>query len=287
MDVTLTEVVLRDGLQDEPVLVPVADRIALAGALADAGLTELEAASFVSTQRVPQMAGAEELLAGLPRRAGVRIAGLALNLRGARRAAATRIDRLHLAVSASAGHSAANAGRGVDRALDEISTAFQELPGTLDVLGCVATAFVCPYDGPLAPVRLLSVVRRLHTAGFRKIGLADTLGTAATGHVVRSVGAVREEFPDLELSLHLHNAHGQALQTVDAALGLGVVRFDSSLGGLGGCPFAPGAHGNLATEEIVAHLHGRGLDTGVDEARLAEAGRLLKSVLARAEPLPA
>ncbi len=287
MDVTLTEVVLRDGLQDEPVIVSVSDRVALAEALADAGLPELEAASFVSAARVPQMAGAEELLAALPRRPGVRIAALALNRRGAQRAAATRIDRLRMAVSASAVHSTANCGRGTDQALDEVAAAIRELPDSIAVVGCVATAFVCPDDGPLPARRLLSVVRRLHASGVRRIGLADTLGTASTDHVIRSVASVREEFPDLELGLHLHNAHRQALRTIDAAIDLGITRFDSSLGGLGGCPFAPGAHGNVATEEVVAHLHERGLDTGIDPLALAEAGRLLRSVLSCAEPVRA
>ncbi|MFC6063042.1 hydroxymethylglutaryl-CoA lyase [Streptomyces ochraceiscleroticus] len=290
-DVVVTDVVLRDGLQDEPVFVPVPDRVALAGALATAGIPEFEAASFVSARRVPQMAGAEELLAALPRSPEAKVAGLALSPTGARRGAAAyaagQLDVLRLVVSADPGHSVANSGRGVDQALDEIGETLAVLPPSLTVEAGVSTAFV-GLDGGLLPTeRLLYVVRRLHDLGARRIGLADTLGTAPTEHVVHCLSTVLETFPDLTVGLHLHNAHGQALRTVDAALGLGVVRFDSALGGLGGCPFAPGAHGNLATEELVAHLHARGLTTGIDETALAEAGSLLSTVLARATAVPA
>ncbi len=273
----LTDVVLRDGLQDEPGVVSTSDKVEVARALLAAGLRVLEVASFVSPSKVPQLADAEDVLAALPRPADVRWCGIALNARGVRRAARTRLDELRIVVSAGAGHSRANAGRETGDALAEFADALSSFPG--HVVGAVSTAFHCPYDGPVPLARLLSVVRGFREMGVREISLADTLGTASTDQVLRSVHAVREEFPDAVLSLHLHDAHGQALSTVDAAIAAGVSRFDSALGGLGGCPFAPGASGNLATEALVEHLHRRGVETGVSEAALSAARERLATAL--------
>ncbi|MBQ0924913.1 hydroxymethylglutaryl-CoA lyase [Saccharopolyspora endophytica] len=283
MTVTITEVVLRDGLQDEPVVVGVADRIAIAEALADSGIRHIEAGSFVNPERVPQMAGADELATALPRAGEVRYSFLALNGRGVRRAVEAGAENVLVVASASGGHSRANAGRDVDAAIEDVARAVGENPATSFIAG-VSTAFVCPFDGDVPADRLLSVAERFAAMGVRRIGLADTLGTATTDHVVRSLGAVRDALPDVELSLHLHNARGQALSTVDAAIDLGVVHFDSATDGYGGCPFAPGAHGNIATEDLVAHLHSRGIPTGVDETALATASELLERALARAVP---
>lgn len=284
MTVTITEVVLRDGLQDEPVVVGVADRIAIAEALADSGIRHIEAGSFVNPDRVPQMAGAGELAAALPRADEVRYSFLALNGRGVRRAVEAGAENVLVVASASGGHSRANAGRDVDAAIEDVARAVGENPGTPFIAG-VSTAFVCPFDGDVPADRLVSVAERFAAMGVRRIGLADTLGTATTDHVVRSLAAVRDALPEVELSLHLHNAHGQALRTVDAAIDLGVVHFDSAAGGYGGCPFAPGAHGNIATEDLVAHLHSRGIPTGIDETALAHASELLERALARAVPV--
>lgn len=284
MTVTITEVVLRDGLQDEPVVVGVADRIAIAEALADSGIRHIEAGSFVNPDRVPQMAGAGELAAALPRADEVHYSFLALNGRGVRRAVEAGAENVLVVASASGGHSRANAGRDVDAAIEDVARAVGENPGTSFIAG-VSTAFVCPFDGDVPADRLVSVAERFAAMGVRRIGLADTLGTATTDHVVRSLAAVRDALPEVELSLHLHNAHGQALRTVDAAIDLGVVHFDSAAGGYGGCPFAPGAHGNIATEDLVAHLHSRGIPTGIDETALAHASELLERALARAVPV--
>ncbi|GAA4873467.1 hydroxymethylglutaryl-CoA lyase [Saccharopolyspora cebuensis] len=284
MRVTLTDVVLRDGLQDEPVLVAPADRIAIAESLVAAGIRRLEAASFVDPRRVPQMAGAEEVLAGVPRGGEVRCSALALNARGVRRAVAAGAAEITAVSSASGGHSRANAGRDVGSALDDLAAAVAEHPEVAFTAG-IATAFVCPFDGDVPPEALLAVVDRFARAGIRRFGLADTLGTAPPEQVLRSLEVVRQAHPDAEFGLHLHNAHGRALSTVDAAIEAGITRFDSAAGGYGGCPFAPGAHGNLATEALVAHLHARGIPTGVDERALDDAIGLIARVLARASPL--
>lgn len=255
----------------------------IADALVAAGVRELEVASFVSAKKVPQMGDAEALLATLSYQPDVRICAIALNPRGAQRAVGTRVDELRLVVSAGAGHSRANAGRDTEQALDEFAAAIPQLTG-VTVTAAVSTAFNCPYDGPVSAHRLLSVVQRFHDAGVRQISLADTLGTAATEQVLRSLDTVRNALPDLQLGLHLHDGHGQALATVDAALRVGVRQFDSALGGLGGCPFAPGAHGNLATEALVAHLHRRDVPTGITEAALTDAHHQLRDALQRGAP---
>lgn len=284
MGVVITDVVLRDGLQDEPVFVPPADRLAIAEALVAAGIRDLEAGSFVSPSRVPQMAGADEMVRALPNRHAVRYSFLTLNGRGIRRATAVGADNIHVVVSASAGHSRANAGRNVEAALDDVAMAIAEQPGSRFTAG-ISTAFVCPFDGEVPAARLVSVARRFAEMGVCRVGLADTLGTATTEHVVRSLRELRNALPDLELSLHLHDAHGQAMRTVDAAIDLGIVHFDSATGGYGGCPFAPGAHGNLATEDLVAHLHQRGIPTGISEPALVAAAEELQRALERAAPV--
>ncbi|MGI6875310.1 hydroxymethylglutaryl-CoA lyase [Amycolatopsis sp. 3B14] len=285
MSVTITDVVLRDGLQDEPAVVPVADRVAIAEALVAAGLRHLEAGSFVNPAKVPQMAGAEDLVAALPHQDSVHYTFLALNARGVRRAVAAGARDVLVVASASSGHSRANAGRDSDAALDDLARAVAEHPGTAFRAG-ISTAFVCPFDGAVTPDRLVAVSRRFTAMGIRRIGLADTLGTATPDQVMTSLAHVRDALPDVELSLHLHNAHGRALSTVDAAIEAGVTRFDSAAGGYGGCPFAPGAHGNIATEDLVAHLHARGIPTGIDEDVLSTAVATVRDALRRA-PAPA
>lgn len=282
--VEITDVVMRDGLQDEPVVVSVADRLRIADALVASGITRIEAASFVNPARVPQMAGAEELLGGLPRAAGVRWSALALNRRGVQRAVDAGASEVCLVVSAAEGHSRANAGRGVREALAEMDGVAEAHPH-VRFTGGVATAFICPFDGDVAPPQLVEVASAYADIGITRLGLADTLGTADPHHVARSIAAVRDALPEAVIGLHLHNALGQALRTVDLALELGITRFDAATGGYGGCPFAPGAHGNIATETLVDHLHQRGYDTGIDPVLLDEAVVVVKDALRRGSPL--
>ena len=284
VQVHITDVVMRDGLQDEPVVVSVADRLKIAEALVAAGLTSIEAASFVNPARVPQMAGAEELVTSLPLPAGVRWSALALNRKGVQRAVAAGVTDVCLVVSAGEGHSRANAGRGVQDALDDLRGVVDDHPH-VRFTGGVATAFVCPFDGEIEPSRLAAIAEAFARIGVTRLGFADTIGTADPQHVGRAVGTVREVLPDAEIGLHLHDALGQALRTVDIALDLGVTRFDAATGGYGGCPFAPGAHGNIATETLVGHLHAQGIDTGIDDARLAEAAAVVEEALRRGSPI--
>jgi hydroxymethylglutaryl-CoA lyase len=287
MPVTITDVVLRDGLQDENVLVSTPDKLTIADALVAANIRQIEAVSFVSPTRVPQMADADTLIARLqPYRATTQVSALALNATGVHRAVAAGVDVVHIAASASSAHSRANAGKSAAQALEDLSQAVAGYPEQR-FLGGISTAFVCPFEGIIPPARLVDVAEQFAAMGIRALGLADTLGTATTEHVLAAVGAVREALPDITIGLHLHNADGQALTTaLQAARRLGIEHFDSAVGGYGGCPFAPGAHGNLATEELVAYFHSHDVDTGIDLPQLATAASTIKRILADSPQLP-
>ncbi|MFD1213053.1 hydroxymethylglutaryl-CoA lyase [Arthrobacter sp. GCM10027362] len=284
MKVQITDVFLRDGLQDEDVIVATADKLAVAEALVAAGVDRIEAGSFVNPKKVPQMADAEAVFAALPAKDLVTYTALALNARGIQRAIAAGASRVAVVTSASQAHSSANAGQGIEAALENLAREVAQHPQTSFLAG-ISTAFTCPFEGDIDARYLLRVVRAFKNMGITAIGLADTLGTTPTGRLMASLAHVRDAEPDLAYSLHLHNAHGQALGTVSAAVDAGITRFDAALAGYGGCPFAPGAHGNIATEEIVRHLHAAGHDTGIDEDRLAEAVRLARDVVAHSPAL--
>ena len=278
MQVEITDVFLRDGLQDEPAIVSTAHKLEIAEALAAAGVKRIEAASFVNPKRVPQMADAAEIISSLPAVPGVTYTSLALNGKGIERAVAAGATDIQVVTSASQAHSNANAGQAIEDALASLGAAVAGFPHARFFAG-ISTAFTCPFEGSIDPGHLLRVVRAFKDMGITDVGLADTLGTTPTEQVMASLQHVRDAEPELTYYLHLHNAHGQALGTAGAAVDAGVVRFDAALGGYGGCPFAPGAHGNIATEELVRHLHSSGHDTGVDEDRLADAVRLARDVV--------
>lgn len=278
MAVRLTDVVLRDGLQDLDGVVPTGTKLELAHALVEAGVAELEVAAFVSPRKVPQMGDATEVLRGLEELESTRICAIALNGKGIHRARESHLDELRLVVSAANGHSQANAGSSPSQLIKEYATELHSEPVPFEVTAAVSVAFNCPFDGPVSAAQTVSVVADLVDLGATRVSLADTLGTAPTSQVMHTVTAVYETFPDLPLGLHLHDGHGQALATVKTALAAGVDQFDSALGGLGGCPFAPGAHGNLDTADLVEALTNEGIDTGINTVGLAHA----KGVLQRA-----
>ena len=279
MKVEITDVFLRDGLQDEAVIVSTAHKLDIAEALTAAGVKRIEAASFVNPKRVPQMADAAAVIPGLPAVQGVTYTSLALNGKGIERAVEAGATDIQVVTSASQAHSNANAGQAIEDALAGIGDAVARFPEVRFFAG-ISTAFTCPFEGRIEPAYLLRVVRAFKEMGIKDVGLADTLGTTPTGQILASLAQVRDAEPDLTYYLHLHNAHGQALATAGAAVSAGVVRFDAALGGYGGCPFAPGAHGNLATEDLVRFLHDAGHETGIDEDRLAAAVRLARDILA-------
>ncbi|MFJ6077969.1 hydroxymethylglutaryl-CoA lyase [Pseudarthrobacter sp. NPDC092419] len=279
MKVDITDVFLRDGLQDEPVILSTAHKLEIAQALIAAGIKRIEAASFVNPKRVPQMADAAEVISSLPVVDGVTYTSLALNGKGIERAVAAGATDIQVVTSASQAHSNANTGQAIEDALAGIGAAVARYPDTRFFAG-ISTAFTCPFEGSIDPEYLLRVVRAFSDMGIKDVGLADTLGTTPTEKVLASLNHVRDAEPDLTYYLHLHNAHHQALATAGAAVSAGVIRFDAALGGYGGCPFAPGAHGNIATEELIRYLHDAGHETGIDENRLADAVRLARDVVA-------
>lgn len=265
--VTVTEVALRDGLQNEDRLVSTAEKLRLFEALVAAGMTSVELGAFVRPDRVPQMADTEQLFAAAARPNSVVASALVLNARGAHRAIGARPDEVRLVVSAMEGHSQANSGRSVAATLEELEAAILVLSSSgarPTLVGCIATAFACPYDGPTPVARVAYVADRYASAGVDRLILADTIGSATPVQVLDGLAAAASAAPGLPLGLHLHNTYGMGLANAWTALQAGVDRFDTSLGGLGGCPFAPGATGNLATEDLVGMLHDVGVDTGID-----------------------
>lgn len=282
--VTITDVFLRDGLQDENVFVPTWEKVRVSKQLVSAGVTRIEATSFVRASRVPQMADAAALVAALPQSDSVRYSVLALNGRGVERAVAAGATTIHLAASASQTHSLENAGRGTEAVLEGLAQKVSEY-AAIDFSAAVSTAFTCPYEGDISPTRLVDVVGLFLAMGITKIGLADTLGTTPTDQLLESLRAVQHAHPRAKLGLHLHNAVGQAVETALESVALGVTEFDGALAGFGGCPFAPGAAGNIATEELVTALHGAGHTTGIDEPKLGEAADYARHVVAHGTPI--
>ncbi|MGH3392638.1 MAG: hydroxymethylglutaryl-CoA lyase [Actinomadura sp.] len=269
--VIITEVMLRDGLQNEAVTVPTADKVRFATGLVDAGLTSLEVGSFVNPARMPQMADTDEVLRALVDELPAQLHTLVFNTRGAERAIDAGARHVRFVVSASEGHSRSNTGVGVAQALDRI----ERCAGMLAAAGVrleasVATAFVCPFDGDTPVERVTEIATRMVDFGARAIYLADTIGAANPGQVRRAIQAVQDQSPATPIGLHLHNTYGMAAANAWEAINLGIRRFDASLGGLGGCPFAPGAAGNIATDDLIHLLHREGISTGIDEARLRE-----------------
>jgi hydroxymethylglutaryl-CoA lyase len=289
---SLREVGPRDGLQNEDP-VSTASKVELIDLLSATGLARIEAVSFVSPRAVPQMADADEVWASIGRPESVRFSALVPNLRGAERALAAGVRELEVVVSASDTHNRKNVGRSTAQSLaevEQITAAVHARGGT--VQGIVATAWGCPYEGDVPTDRVLWVAGELLAAGADALSYGDTTGMATPGRVTRLVGETRMRHPEAALNLHFHNTRGAGLANVLAALELGVADFDASVGGLGGCPYAPGASGNVATEELVHMVEDMGVATGVDlEALLLVAaraedmvGRTLPSGVLRAGP---
>jgi len=290
--ISVREVGPRDGLQNEDP-VPATAKIALIDQLAKTGVSRIEAVSFVRAEAIPQMADADEVWAGVTKDPAVRYSALAPNLRGARRALDAGFTEVEAVVSASDTHNRKNVNRSTPQSQDEIAVIIEEAHrrgATCQVV--VATAWGCPYEGDVPVDRVLAVVGRAVVEGADAISFGDTTGMATPRRVRDLVGSFRSRHPDVPLNLHFHNTRGTGLANVLAALELGVDDFDASVGGLGGCPYAPGASGNIATEELVYMVEDMGVGTGIDLAAMIEAagaaerivGRELSSQVLRAGP---
>ena len=281
--VRIVEVGPRDGLQNERLPVSAADKIALVNALAAAGLADVEVSSFVRPDRVPQLADAADVFAGIERRSDVRYWALVPNARGLAAARAAKATHVAFFTAASDGFSRANTGVSVEESLARLTPAIADAKAAgLAVRGYVSTVFGCPYDGEVEPARAAAVSRVLMDAGCEELSLGDTIGVAAPVDVDRALAAHEAMgVPRSLLALHFHDTRGTALANVWEGLRQGVTTYDASAGGLGGCPFAPGATGNLATEDLVDFLDRMDIETGVDLDALAEASKRIAAVLGR------
>lgn len=269
--VRVYEVGARDGLQNEPGRVPVATRVELVERLADCGLPAVEAAAFVSPRRVPQMEGAAEVMAGIRRRDGVSYPALVPNLRGFEAARAAGVDTVCLLAGVSETFQRRNVNASVGESLDraeEVAEAARA--ASLRVRGYVSCVLGCPYEGEVAPEAVARVAERLDAMGCDEISLGDTIGRGTPAAARRMAEEVAARVPAERLAAHFHDTYGQALPNLLAVLGTGIAAVDSSVAGLGGCPYAPGASGNVATEDVLYMLHGMGIETGVDLGRVAE-----------------
>lgn len=284
--VEIVEVAPRDGLQNEKTLVSSADKIALIERAIAAGARRIEVTSFVNPRAVPQMADAEDVCAGLPARDDVTYIGLVMNARGAGRALATgRIDQLGAVAVATDTFAMANQGQTSDGsvvAASEIIAMACDAGRTGQVT--IGASFGCPFEGEVAEDRVVEMAVALAEAGPVEIALADTIGVANPAHVASLVGKVRTALPDMPLRVHFHNTRGTGLANVWAAVLAGAVTVDAAIGGLGGCPFAPGAAGNVSTEDVVYMLERAGIDTGIELSQLLAANHWLGDVMQRDLP---
>lgn len=277
--VEIREVGLRDGLQLEDPL-PLAAKLELLEALVATGVREIEATAFVSPSKVPALADAAELAVELKRFDTVEFSALVAGPGGARRAVAAGIGSIEYVVSAADGHSRANVGRdtaAATAAIADIVGIAHDGGAMLEVI--IATAWDCPFDGPTPTRRVLDVVTAAVAAGADRIAVADTIGTTTPGRTGALIAAVQPLIGDLPLGAHFHNTRGAGLASAYAAVLAGVRRLDASVGGLGGCPFAPGATGNIATEDLVYLLRDRGIDTGIDLDAMIAAASLAQSLV--------
>ena len=279
--VTVVEVGPRDGLQNEASAVPADAKVRFVEALAEAGLPVVEVTSFVSPRAVPQLADADEVLPAVQRREGVRYPVLVPNLRGLERAVAAGADAIAVFTAASEGFARANINMTIAESLAAFAPVLEQaLMAGMWTRGYVSTAFGCPYDGAVEPSAVARVASELAALGCAEVSVGDTIGVARPEQVPGVVAAVAERVPLDRIALHLHDTSGRALDNVAAGLEAGVRTFDSSAAGLGGCPFAPGAPGNVATEALVRFLHREGLETGVDPDAVERAGRAVRARLA-------
>ncbi len=283
--VTIVEVGPRDGLQNESASLTIDDKVAFCDALVAAGLPVVEVGAFVSPKWVPQMAGSDEVLRRIRKPLGVRLPVLVPNRVGFERARAAGAREIAVFTAASESFSRHNTNASIDESFERFAAFVPEARQEgLRVRGYLSTAFGCPYEGPVPPERAVELARRLVAAGCDEVSIGDTIGVAVPTQVIDLLGRLGEQVPADRVAVHFHDTRGTALANVLAAIEEGVTVVDSSAGGTGGCPYAPGASGNLATEDLLYMLHGMGIETGVDLAAVAAASRALAARLGRTLP---
>ena len=280
--VQLIDVGPRDGLQNEKQAVPAAIKMELVHRLQDAGLKEIEVTSFVSPKWVPQMADNAEVMAGIKRQAGVRYSVLTPNLQGFEAALKSAPDEIVVFGSASEAFSQKNINCSIAESIERFAPVVQAaLNAGIAVRGAMSCTVGCPYEGDVAPERVAYLAELMHGIGVQHVGVADTIGIGTPRKVQAAIEATLTHYPLSAISGHFHDTYGQALANTLMALQMGVTHFDTSVAGLGGCPYAKGATGNVATEDVVYMLHGMGIDTGIDLDKLIDAGMFISQFLQR------
>jgi hydroxymethylglutaryl-CoA lyase len=283
---TLREVGTRDGIQSIGAFVETGAKIALIDALSVSGLPRIEATSFVSPKAIPQMADAAEVMERIRREPGISYEALVPNVRGAEDALAARVDAMLVVLTASETFNRKNVRMSVEQSLGQLGEVKRRADAAeVPCIGAIGTAFGCPYEGEVPEERVLELISRFAALGFREVMIADTTGMANPLQVRRTIGRVLDRWGDqLEIGLHFHNTRGMGLANVVAGLEAGITTFDASVAGIGGCPFAPEAAGNVSTEDCAHMLQEMGVETGVDLDRLIEAARLAERILGRELP---
>jgi len=283
--ISIIEVGPRDGLQSEPEILPVATKVEFIRRAVDAGIRRLEVTSFVNPKRVPQMAGAEELVAALPARDDVTYIGLVLNQKGFERARDCGIDEVGMVVVASDTYNRRNQGVSSEESVEAwLKIAARARAAGIRANIMVSSAFGCPFEGEVAPERVLEIVRRVAEAEPVELALADSIGVAVPSQVSDLLGRVAEAVPGMALRCHLHNTRNTGLANAQAAVEAGVSSLDASIGGIGGCPFAPAATGNIPTDDLLYMLERSGIETGVSLAKIIETSLWLEEQLGRGVP---
>lgn len=283
--VEIVDVSPRDGLQSQPALVSTEDKLALINRLIDAGVRRMEVASFVNPKRVPQMADAEQVVSGLPQRDDVRFIGLVLNPRGFERAAACGIGEINCAVVASDAFNQRNQGATTEETMAVIETLTKQAQvAGMDMGVTISAAFGCPFEGEVPKERVARLAQRLAALGYEEISLADTIGAAGPSDVTALLRRLRQLEPELRLRCHFHNTRNTAVANAYAALQEGVRSFDASCGGVGGCPFAPAATGNVGTEDLLYMINRMGLETGIDITKIIATAKWLEGPLQTTMP---
>ncbi len=279
--VEIFEVGPRDGLQNESRIIPTEDKVTLVDKLSVVGFKRIEVASFVSPKWVPQMADSAEVLAGITRAKGVTYAALSPNLKGLERAIAANADEVAIFASASEGFSKANINATIAESLDRFAPVAEAAKSAgIKVRGYVSCVTDCPFDGKVAPENVLRVTNALRDLGCYEISLGDTIGKGTPDTIRAMLECVLADVPAQELAGHYHDTHGTALDNIEASVELGLRVFDASAGGVGGCPYAPGAAGNAASEEVAARLVALGFETGLDRAALQDAANFARGLRA-------
>jgi hydroxymethylglutaryl-CoA lyase len=280
--VKIVDVGPRDGLQNEKAPVPAEVKIGLVHRLQDAGLTEIEVTSFVSPKWVPQMADATEVMAGIHRKPGVRYSVLTPNMKGFEASLPSRPDEVVVFAAASEAFSQRNINCSIEESIERFRPVVEGAKARgITVRGAISCAVGCPYEGEIAPERVEMVARLMKGIGVQHIGVADTIGVGTALKVQRAMDAALKHYSIDDISGHFHDTYGQALGNTLASLQMGIWQYDTSVAGLGGCPFARGATGNVATEDVVYMLHGVGIETGIDLDKLVDAGQYISDFLAR------